>query len=130
MAVGQRFATDGCAITAIARFALVRALHGPLRRQMSGAPKRTWKPITRKSQKRISSERCVITPFSNCLALLRQRHRMKKLSELFEVRSGHCLELHELRRVSRSNGIAFVSRKGRDNGIVAYVARLPGIVPG
>ncbi|HLJ98072.1 MAG TPA: hypothetical protein VKU02_33235, partial [Gemmataceae bacterium] len=55
---------------------------------------------------------------------------MKKLSELFEVRSGHCLELHELRRVSRSNGIAFVSRKGRDNGIVAYVARLPGIVPG
>lgn len=54
---------------------------------------------------------------------------MKKLSELFDVRYGHSLELNRLNRTDRGTGVAFVSRKMGDNGISAYVEPVQGIEP-
>lgn len=54
---------------------------------------------------------------------------MIKLGELFSVSYGHSLELNRLIRCDINDGIAFVSRKMRDNGISAYVKRLDGIAP-
>lgn len=52
------------------------------------------------------------------------------LCDLFDVRYGHSLELNRLKRVSREQGgIPFVSRKMGDNGISAYVAPSPDILP-
>lgn len=46
---------------------------------------------------------------------------METVSDVFEVRYGHSLELNRLKQCPPSTGIAFVSRKSRDNGIAAYV---------
>jgi len=55
---------------------------------------------------------------------------MVPLSDLFEVRYGHSLELNRLKIIGRSaGGIPFVSRKMRDNGVSAYVAPISGIEP-
>ena len=54
---------------------------------------------------------------------------MKKLSEVFDVRYGHSLELNRLKKTDSANGIAFVSRKMGDNGISAYVRAVEGIEP-
>jgi hypothetical protein len=55
---------------------------------------------------------------------------MIPLSELFDVRYGHSLELNRLTLLSPSEGgIPFVSRKMGDNGISAYVASIDGIEP-
>jgi hypothetical protein len=54
---------------------------------------------------------------------------MQKLSELFEVRYGNSLELNRLVTTSPDRGIPFVSRKMGDNGIAAYVKRIPEIEP-
>lgn len=51
---------------------------------------------------------------------------MKTLSDLFDVRYGNSLALAGLKRATPDDGIAFVSRKTRDNGVAAYVAPLPG----
>lgn len=54
---------------------------------------------------------------------------MPKVSEIFDVLPGHSLELNRLALAPQGEGIAFVSRKMRDNGIVAYVAEISGLPP-
>lgn len=54
---------------------------------------------------------------------------MKKLSELFDVRYGNSLELNRLTLTTPDRGVAFISRKMGDNGVSAYVERLPDVVP-
>lgn len=54
---------------------------------------------------------------------------MTKVSDLFEVRYGHSLELNRLISTGRGAGVAFVSRKMGDNGISAYVVPLPDVEP-
>lgn len=51
------------------------------------------------------------------------------VSEIFDIRYGHSLELNVLKRVSAHNGIAFVSRQTGANGISAYVAPVEGVEP-
>jgi hypothetical protein len=51
------------------------------------------------------------------------------VSDLFDVRYGHSLELNRLTRASTVDGIAFVSRKMGDNGISAFVEPIPGLDP-
>ncbi len=45
------------------------------------------------------------------------------LSDMFDIRYGHSLELNRLRRVEPERGIAFVSRKMDDNGVSAFVEK-------
>ncbi len=54
---------------------------------------------------------------------------MLMVSELFDVRYGHSLELNRLTQTSPDEGIAFVSRKMGDNGISAYVEPVAGVEP-
>lgn len=54
---------------------------------------------------------------------------MLMVSELFDVRYGHSLELNRQTQTSQNKGIAFVSRKMGDNGISAYVESVSGIEP-
>ena len=55
---------------------------------------------------------------------------MIPLSDLFEVRYGHSLELNRLTLLDeKKGGIPFVSRKMGDNGISAYVAPIPNVEP-
>lgn len=54
---------------------------------------------------------------------------MNRLDELFDVRYGHSLELNRLVITKPELGIPFISRKSGDNGIAAYVERLPDIEP-
>lgn len=55
---------------------------------------------------------------------------MTTVSDLFTVRYGHSLELNRLKRTTPDRGIAFVSRKSRNNGISAFVEVVPGEIPG
>ena len=52
---------------------------------------------------------------------------MIPVSEIFEVRYGHSLELNALRL--QSDGIPFVSRTAKNNGVAARVARIKGLEP-
>lgn len=52
---------------------------------------------------------------------------MSKVSDLFEVRYGHSLELNKL--VQNPAGINFVSRTARNNGVSAKVSVLDGVDP-
>ena len=54
---------------------------------------------------------------------------MVKVSDLFDVRDGHSLELNRLEQCAASDGIPFVSRKSGDNGIAAYVKEIPDVRP-
>jgi hypothetical protein len=54
---------------------------------------------------------------------------MARITDIFDVKYGHSLELNRLKIVSADKGIAFVSRASRNNGIVAHVERLPDIEP-
>ena len=54
---------------------------------------------------------------------------MKALNEVFNIRYGHSLELNRLNRTSAEHGISFISRKMGDNGIAAYVERIPDVEP-
>jgi hypothetical protein len=52
-----------------------------------------------------------------------------KVSEIFDIRYGHSLELNRLEQVPSAEGIPFVSRKSGDNGIAAYVKEIAEIEP-
>ena len=52
---------------------------------------------------------------------------MLKVSKLFDVKYGVNLELNALRQVS--DGINFVSRTAKNNGVSAKVAKIPGVEP-
>jgi len=56
--------------------------------------------------------------------------KLVELSDLFDVRYGHSLELNRLSiRAAAAGGIPFVSRKMGDNGIAAYVRRIDDVEP-
>lgn len=58
------------------------------------------------------------------------KNKLVRVQDVFEVRYGHSLELNRLQLLPKeSGGIPFVSRKMGDNGIAAYVARIPGLDP-
>jgi len=52
-----------------------------------------------------------------------------KVSELFDIDYGQSLSLNHLRRVEQGDGIAFVSRTAKNNGVSAWVEELPGVAP-
>jgi len=54
---------------------------------------------------------------------------MPTVSDLFDVRYGHSLELNRLIQTSPDCGIPFVSRRSGGNGIAAYVLGLDGLEP-
>lgn len=51
------------------------------------------------------------------------------VSDVFDVRYGHSLELNALEQSSAKDGVAFVSRQMGHNGISAYVAPIDGVDP-
>jgi hypothetical protein len=52
-----------------------------------------------------------------------------KVSDIFDVRYGHSLELNRLIQTKPGQGIAFVSRQMGENGISAYVEPIQGLDP-
>lgn len=52
-----------------------------------------------------------------------------KVSELFDVRYGHSLELNHLTLSENADSIAFVSRTSKNNGVSARVKPVPGLDP-
>lgn len=54
---------------------------------------------------------------------------MTPLSNIFNIKYGHSLELNKLEIVDESEGIPFISRKQGDNGIAAYVKQIPNVKP-
>ena len=51
------------------------------------------------------------------------------VSDIFDVRYGHSLELNALEQASPQVGVAFVSRQMGRNGISAYVAPIEDVKP-
>ena len=51
------------------------------------------------------------------------------VSEIFDVRYGHSLELNALDQSDHKNGVAFVSRQMGQNGVSAYVAPIHELAP-
>ena len=51
------------------------------------------------------------------------------VSDIFDIRYGHSLELNALNQVPSNEGVAFVSRKMGNNGVSAYVAPIDNISP-
>jgi len=51
------------------------------------------------------------------------------VSDVFDVRYGHSLELNVLEQSGGKDGVAFVSRQMGHNGISAYVAPIDGVEP-
>lgn len=54
---------------------------------------------------------------------------MLKVSDLFELRYGHSLELNALEKSEGPSAINFVGRAARNNGVTAQVKRLSGVAP-
>ena len=54
---------------------------------------------------------------------------MVKISDIFEVKYGHSLELNRLVQVGYLKGIPFVSRVAGNNGISAFVEPIDGVDP-
>jgi hypothetical protein len=52
-----------------------------------------------------------------------------RISDLFEIEYGHSLSLNKLRQTSPDEGIAFVSRTARNNGVSAWVEPMANVVP-
>lgn len=55
--------------------------------------------------------------------------QMVPLEQLFTISPGHSLELNRLNISTPGLGVAFVSRKARDNGIAAWVEKLTNVEP-
>ena len=54
---------------------------------------------------------------------------MPRVSDLFNLRYGHSLELNRLEISDAPDAINFVSRTARNNGVSARVRRIPGVEP-
>lgn len=52
-----------------------------------------------------------------------------KLSEIFEIAYGHKFDMNKMTPSDRSSGIAFVGRKGRNQGISGYIGKVEGLEP-
>lgn len=55
---------------------------------------------------------------------------MKRVEDLFDVSYGHSLELNRLKRARSPQGVNFVSRTSKNNGVSARVAQIDGMQPG
>lgn len=55
--------------------------------------------------------------------------RLVPLSEVFHLSYGDKLDMNKMQRAKNGEGIAFVSRSARNNGVVAMVQPLPGKIP-
>ncbi len=53
--------------------------------------------------------------------------KLSKISELFDIKYGNSLELNRLKQVD--NGISFVSRTAKNNGVSARVSKISGVEP-
>jgi hypothetical protein len=53
----------------------------------------------------------------------------QRVSDLFEVEYGHSLALNQLTEVGAGEGVAFVSRTAKNNGVAAWVEPVPGVEP-
>ncbi|MFI1864207.1 restriction endonuclease subunit S [Streptomyces jumonjinensis] len=51
------------------------------------------------------------------------------ISDIFEIEYGHSLSLNKLTQANPSEGVAFVSRTARNNGVSAWVEPIPGLDP-
>ena len=56
--------------------------------------------------------------------------KLISLGEIFDIRGGHSLDLNKLTISTKDEGIAYISRKSGDNGISAYVKKIPFIQSG
>lgn len=54
---------------------------------------------------------------------------MTTISDLFNVRYGHSLELNRMTLATSCDGIAFASRKMGDNGVAAFVSPIRDVPP-
>lgn len=52
-----------------------------------------------------------------------------RVDELFEVKYGNSLSLNHLVQVEEGRGVAFISRTAQNNGVAAWVRRLPDVDP-
>ncbi|MFD7181502.1 restriction endonuclease subunit S [Streptomyces sp. NPDC059904] len=53
----------------------------------------------------------------------------QKVSDLFEIDYGHSLSLNKLAKTDSDSGVAFVSRTAKNNGIAAWVEKIPDVDP-
>ncbi|MFJ2266699.1 restriction endonuclease subunit S [Streptomyces sp. NPDC087849] len=53
----------------------------------------------------------------------------QSISNLFEIEYGHSLSLNKLTQTTPTEGIAFVSRTARNNGVSAWVEPIAGVEP-
>jgi hypothetical protein len=54
---------------------------------------------------------------------------MPKISELFVLEYGHSLELNRVDQVAGAEGVNFVGRAARNNGVTARIGPIPGLAP-
>ncbi len=54
---------------------------------------------------------------------------MTLVRDLFDIEYGHSLSLNKLKQTDAAYGIAFVSRTARNNGVSAWVERIPDVEP-
>ncbi|EAT14726.1 restriction endonuclease subunit S [Desulfuromonas acetoxidans] len=54
---------------------------------------------------------------------------MKRVDDLFNVAYGHKLDMNKMQQTCKENGIAFVGRRGNNQGVSGYVEALPDITP-
>src|SRR6478752_6027763 len=104
----------------------------------SGSPRPTCKPITAPSISKRSNEFVAVR---RSLAKQRGgrrrsrrgyrpgRRRVSRVDELFAVKYGHKLDMNKMVLATAQDGIAFVGRKGSDQGLSGYVAAVPGLEP-
>ena len=58
------------------------------------------------------------------------RSQASRVDEIFDVRYGHSLELNRQVKVVPPDGVDFVGRAARNNGVTARIALPSGVVPG
>jgi hypothetical protein len=54
---------------------------------------------------------------------------MKRIDQLFDVTYGHKLDMNKMTSASMSDGIAFVGRRGNNQGVSGYVTPVAGLCP-
>ena len=54
---------------------------------------------------------------------------MHPLNELFDINYGHSLEFNRLSAATPANGIPFISRRRKNNGVAGYVESIHGVIP-
>jgi hypothetical protein len=54
---------------------------------------------------------------------------MTRLDQLFQVSYGNKLDMNKMVRSNRLSGVAFIGRRGRDEGLSGWVQEIPGIEP-